>query len=147
MAGSGATTLNGIDYLGEKSSTVIGNLSSGFNANDSTFTFGCDVSTTPDANHPRSFWLFFNKSSNVSYQNYLYTPSTTWTATVGAGIITGYQRNNFFSNGFASGDSIYMIAYGESIHTNSYTDPETDKKVFPNINMQSPSNVVGFVLP
>jgi hypothetical protein len=146
-AGSASTTLNGIDHLGQKSTTEIDNLSVVFNVNDSTFTIGCDVNPLPDASHPRSIRLFFSKTPDVNYQDYLFTPGNTWTSTVGTGTISGYERTNFYSNGFAPSDSVYVIAYGESIHTNTYTDPATNKKVYPNINIQSPSNVAGFILP
>ncbi len=144
---SSVTTLNGTDIMGQKSTTVIGNLSASWQSNDQTFTFGCDISPVPDASHPRAFRLFFSKTSDVSHENYLYTPANSWTSTTGTGVITGFSPQTLTSGGFAQGDSVYMIAVGESIKTNSYTNPVTGKRVFPNLNITAASNVVGFQLP
>ena len=147
VAGSGETTLNGIDVLGAKSTTEISNLFITFNNVDSTFTMGCDINPVPSTSNPRAFRLFFSKEGDVSFQDFLFTPNNTWTSTVGNGVITGYDRGNFYSNGFIPGDSVYVIAYGEAINTNTYILPGTNSKVYPNINVQTPSNIVGILLP
>ncbi len=146
-SGSNGTTLNGIDFLGAKSTTVISNFSASVNPSDSTLTFGCNVNPVPDATHPRAFRLFFAKTSQVSYTNYLYTPSNTWVSTTGSGNVTGFQRDLLLQNGFTPGDSVYVIAYGESIRTNVYTVPGESKKNYPNLNSASPSNTSGIILP
>lgn len=148
VAGSSSvTTLNGTDILGQKSTTIVSNLSVTWIPNDQSFTFGCDINPVPDAAHPRSFRLFFSKTNDVGYINYLYTPANTWTSTTGTGVITGYNPQTLLSNGFAPGDSVYVIALGESIRTNTFTEPVSGKKVFPNLNTGAPSNVAGFKLP
>jgi hypothetical protein len=146
-SGSNGTILNGIDYLGAKSTTVITNLTASVNPTDTTLSFGCDVTPLPDATHPRAFRLFFAKTSGVSFQNYLYTPANTWVSTTGSGAITGFDPALLMQNGFLPGDSAYVIAYGESIRTNVYTVPGESKKVYPNINTAAPSNSAGFVMP
>jgi len=146
IAGADETVLNGIDYLGQKSTTQITNLSVNFNTVDSTYGIGCDIFPTPVAGSPRAFRLFFGKSGTVGPTDYQYTPSNTWLASTGSGQITGYPRSEFYSNGFSAGETVFLIAYGESIRTNSYIDPVNSKKVFPNLNLGAPSNIVSFVL-
>jgi len=145
-SGSAGTNLNGIDNLGAKSTTVVSNLTSFFNILDSTYTFGCNFTPAPDTAHPRAFRLFFNKTNSTGVQNYLFTPANAWVSTVSSGVLTGFQRQDLYNNGFNPGDSVYAVAIGESIISNTYTDPVTFKKVFPNLNVANPSNVVGFVL-
>ncbi len=147
IAGPGATALNGIDYLGQKSTTAISNLTATINPVDSTLNIGCSIAPIPDPGTPRAFRLFFGKNNLVSGQDYQYTPSNTWVASTASGLITGLNPEVLYSNGYVPGEWVYLIAYGESIRTNSYTDPVTNKKVFPNINTSSPSNVVSFILP
>lgn len=146
IAGSVATVLNGIDILGQKSTTEITNLFVGFNNIDSTYNIGCSIAPVPDTINPRAFRLFFAKTNSVSSQNYIYAPSNTWLSTTASGQITGYPRSLLYNNGFSAGENVYIIAYGESMNTNVYTDPVTNKKVFPNVNLPAPSNVIMFVL-
>lgn len=145
-AGSNGTTLNGVDNIGALSTTIISNLTAFLNPLDSTYSFGCSLAPTPDASHPRAFRLFFAKTSDVNSQNQLFTPNNAWVSTTASGILTGFQRQNLYDNGFFVGDSVYVVAIGESMITNTYTDPVSHKKVYPNLNVASPSNVVGFVL-
>jgi hypothetical protein len=141
-----ATNLNGIDNLGEKSTTEISNLTEFFNTQDSTYTFGCTLSPTPDATNKRGFRLFFDKTNDVNQSNHLFTPNNAWISTVASGVITGFQRSNLYGSGFAKGDSVYVVAIGEAFITNTYTDPVSHKKIYPNVNSSAPSNVVGFIL-
>ncbi|MBK7968610.1 MAG: hypothetical protein IPK08_06540 [Bacteroidetes bacterium] len=140
------TELTGIDTLGRLSTTAIGSLAVVANASDSTYTFNCTVSPSPDANHQRGIRLFFSRNAAVSATDYEFTPNQKWMATQAAGSISGFAASNFYNNGFSRGETIYVIAYGESWFANMYTDPETSKKVFPNVNAASPSSVVSFVL-
>ena len=139
------TELTGIDTLGRSSTTSINALAVIPNA-DTTYTFNCIVSPSPDANHQRGIRLFFSRNATVSATDYEFTPNQKWMATQSAGSITGFTASNFYNNGFSRGETIYVIAYGESWFANMYTDPVTDKKVFPNVNAASPSSVVSFVL-
>ena len=83
----------------------------------------------------------------VTHDNYQYAPANTWLASSSSGSILNYSPTELYSNGFSSGETVFVIAYGESKYSNSYTDPVTGKKVWPNVNSDSPSNVVSFVLP
>jgi hypothetical protein len=144
---AGITALQGVDYLGQKSTTIISQLTAAVNMTDTTLNFGCSLAPAPTTVQPRSFRLFFAKQTTVNSDNYLFTPSNSWTSTVSSGLVTGFDPGNFYSNGFVPGDSVYAIAYGESIRTNTYTDPVTGKKIYPNLNSGSPSNIAGFILP
>ncbi len=146
IAGAAAITLNGVDFLGQKSTTEISGLTVTLNPLDSTYSLGCTVSPTPNSINQRAFRIFFGKSATMSYQDYQFTPSNTWVSSTANGQITGYARSQFYNNGFTPGETVYVIAYGESIRTNTYTDPSTNKKIFPNINSNAPSNMVSFVL-
>ncbi len=145
-AGASGIQLNGIEYLGKISTTAISALAINFNSNDSTYSIGCTLAPVPTVANPRAFRLFFGKNNTINHQNYFFTPANTWVATTASGLITGFPREQFYTNGFAAGETVYVIAYGESLTTNTYTDPATGKKVFPNVNTIVPSNVVSFVL-
>jgi hypothetical protein len=141
------TEVSGIDSIGQQSTTLTSNLSISWNASDSTYSIGCTLNPQPSSTYPRSFRLFFGKTPAVSYQNYLFTPAVAWTAITATGVITGFEPAEFYNNGFYPGDIVYAVAYGEAMITNTYTDPVTLKKVFPNINSGFPSNVFSFILP
>jgi hypothetical protein len=145
--GTDATLLNGIDYLGQKSTTIISNLTVTPNTPGSTFNIGCTITPPPTPSQPRPFRLFFGKDGAVSSSDYHYAPSNTWLATTGSGSILNYDCAELYTHGFSSGETIYLIAYGDSKYSNSWTDPLSGKKVYPNVNSAAPSNVVSFVLP
>lgn len=145
--GNGTTIVNDTIKLAPISTTVPSALTMTLDPVDSTFTFNCSLSPLPGTNYPRAFRLFFSKSTNVSSSDYLFAPATYWSGTTTSVTVTGFERAEFYNNGFASGDSIYAIAYGETIVSNSYLDPVAGEMVFPNINIASPSNVSMIVLP
>lgn len=140
-------TLNGTDHLGQQSTTLVTNLTSSYEPNDSTYTFTCTLAPAPDATHPRSVRLFFGKTAGVNFDDYTYTPPNTWVATTATGTITAFPLQTLLTNGFSSGETVYLMAYGESIRTNTYTEPVSGKKFFPNLNSASPSNTATFLLP
>lgn len=140
------TELTGIDTIGKVSTSIISALSVALNPVDSTWTFNCNVSPVPDVDHPRGIRLFFSNSPGVNSSDYDYSPSSKWMATTGNGAINGFTAADFLSNGFSKGDTVYVIAYGESFYSNVYTDPATQKKIYPNVNVEHPSNVAMFIL-
>ena len=147
VAGAAATVLNGVDYLGEKSTTVVDSLTVTINQLASTFNIGCKITPAPTVSTPRAFRLFFGKNTSVNNLEYQYAPSNTWIATTSTGAILNYDPIELYSNGFTSGETVYVIAYGDSKYSNSYTDPSTNKKVYPNVNLPGASDVVDFILP
>lgn len=146
-AGASGIQLNGIEYLGKISTTEITGLAINYNSNDSTYSIGCTLSPLPTVANQRAFRLFFGKENTVDQENYLFTPANSWVATTATGTITGFPRDQFYNNGFAPGETVYAIAFGESLQTNTYINPVNGKKVFPNVNADAPSNVVSFTLP
>ncbi len=136
----GNTVLEGIDTLGQLSTTIITNLSSTYNAPDSSYSFTCSISPTPDQVQKRGIRLFFSASTNVSSEEFSYTPGHKWMGTSATGTIDGIRKTDLTNNGFNRGDTVYVIAYGESFYSNTYVDPINNKKIFPNINLAHPSN-------
>ena len=91
--------------------------------------------------------LFGGTSSNVTYnpKDYLFTlssaspgPATTFTYNISSSTFNFYGVN--------SGQTIYLVAYSESISSGSYLDIATGKTIYPNINT-TPSNVITVVVP
>ena len=144
--GNGTTIISDTIKLAPVSTTVPSALTMVLDPVDSTFTFSCSLSPLPGTNYPRAFRLFFSKSSDVTASDYLFAPSSYWTGTTSSVTVTGFERAEFYNNGFVSGDTVYAIAYGETIVSNSYLDPVAGQ-IFPNINTASPSNVAMIVLP
>jgi len=141
------TTLANTNILAQKSTTLISSLSVDFDSTNAKFNFPCNVNPTPSSSQLRGIRLFFGKSNLVSLFNYTYTPAQFWTAQTANGEVKNFIPTALISNGFNSGDSAWVIAYGESIITNTYADSSSGKPVFPNINSLFPSNVVGFIIP
>lgn len=145
--GDGITELTGTDILAMSSTTVVSNLAVALNTSDSTLTISCDIGPSPSVSNPRSFRLFFGNNAAVTSADYVFTPPVSWSATTSSGSVTGFQRSLLYNAGFVKGATAYMVAYGESARSNSYTDPSSGKKIYPNLNTGSPSNVVQFIVP
>lgn len=146
-ANGGTTIIEDVDSLAPVSTTIISALTAQLDPVDSTFTFTCNVSPLPGTNYPRAFRLFFGHDANVSVASYEFTPSKKYVTTTATATITGFERADFYNNGFNSGDTIYVIAYGETIVSSSYLDPVSNLTVFPNLNESAPANVTQVILP
>ncbi len=89
--------------------------------------------------------LFFGSTENVSFDPYLNIFSV-----YGQGSASSWTINlpliNIRRLGVASGTTIWIIAYSDSWISSFYTDIETGKKVFPDINPY-PSARFNFILP
>lgn len=140
------TQLTGIDTLGKVSTSIVTGLAATLNSSDSTWSFECNVNPAPDVDHPRGIRLFFSKNPSVNSVDYEYSPANKWMATTSTGTINGFTKANFLTNGFSKGDTVYVVVYGESFYANVYIDPTSQKKVYPNVNAENPSNVAMFVL-
>jgi hypothetical protein len=141
------TSLANTNILGQKSTTLISALNVNYDSTNSNFNFPCVVNPTPSSTQLRGIRLFFGTSNLVTSTNYTYTPTQFWTAQTANGEVENFDPTLLTSNGFNSGDSVWVIAYGESLVTNTYADSSTGKPIYPNINISSPSNSVGFVIP
>lgn len=60
--------------------------------------------------------------------------------------ITGFSKSQLLGYGFTSGQTVYVRMYGDSFRSNEYTDPNTGKTIFPNINTTT-APAVSFVVP
>jgi len=99
--------------------------------------------------------LFVNKNSNVSSNpaNYLWQTALNQT-NFQANFNVGFSTDALYSNGFASGDSVYIVSYSDfwipashnSFEAIQYLDRKTGRNVYPNLN-PNPSNILRFILP
>lgn len=58
----------------------------------------------------------------------------------------GFTREDLLTAGFKAGQTVYIRLYGESVQSNSYTDPNVGVRLFPNINTSTVA-AVSFVMP
>lgn len=100
--------------------------------------------------------LFFGKNINVSSDatNYIYDFAFTIEGALdNIEFEIVFPSELFISNGFNSGDTVYVGAYTDCLLAQSYNsnarifyiDPDTDKKIYPNLNPIR-SNVLKFIL-
>jgi hypothetical protein len=118
------------------------------------YVYGIFHGTLPSA---PGFHMFFGKDSNVSADQatYSYDYASSMTGAVESIPFEVVFPNELFTqHGFASGDTVYVVAYTDyliqltynSEGTAKYLDMNTNKIVYPNIN-PAKSNVGHFVLP
>lgn len=141
------TILANTNVLGQRSTTLISALNVNYDTTNAKFNFPCIVNPTPSIAQQRGIRLFFGLSNSVSSTNYIYTPAQFYTAQTSNGEIKNFSPAALTSNGFNSGDISWVIAYGESLVTNSYADSSSGNPIYPNINSSNPSNVFGFIIP
>ncbi|MEP0264519.1 carboxypeptidase-like regulatory domain-containing protein [Dokdonia sp.] len=102
--------------------------------------------TSPPANSfsERYARLFFNIGSETSSTIFGYfTPVLRVESTP---YVQSFTFEEFESLGFISGAPIFIKAYGESLFSNEYIDPNNGDRIFPNINPNTTSNV-SFIMP
>jgi hypothetical protein len=141
------TTLANTNILGQKSTTIISALSVNFDTTNGVFNFPFVLTPTPSSLQQRGIRLFFGESNMVSSTNYTYAPAQFWIAQTTNGEVKNFDPVVLKSNGFSSGDSAWVIAYGESMVINTYADSSSGNSIYPNINSSNSSNVVGFIIP
>lgn len=141
------TTLANTNILGQISTTLISALVANYDSANAKFNFPCIVNPAPSSSQQRGIRLFFGNSNLVSSSNYVYSPAQFWTAQTTNGEVENIDPSSLTSNGFNSGDSAWVIAYGESMVTNTYADSSSGNPIYPNINSSNPSNTVGFKIP
>ena len=95
-------------------------------------SYTISVSPSPTTNGRGYFRIFLSTSASVSKDNFgVFTPVR---SIISNGATGGFTKDEMTGFGFTSGQTVYMIAYGESPQTNEYTDATTGKKMFPNLN-------------
>jgi hypothetical protein len=106
-------------------------------------SFNVTVSPVPTTLKRAFIRYFLNTSSTVSNTNYMvYTPPIGTSSTVAT---DGFTNDELTGYGFSKGQTIYIKAYGESLVSNDYDDPNLRKRVFPNLNPTSAA-AISFVM-
>ena len=131
------TMVSGLSASGPQFSSSIGyytNLSASLNNNSVRVPY-------------RAIVLYASASSNVSASTGALLGS--YYAYQNSGSPSSFEvlRSRFVSAGFATGSTVYLIAYGVPEYYNlSYVDPATGRTVYPGMN-PTPSQVVTTVVP
>jgi len=140
---TGSSTVVETPSLGQKSTTSVTNLTVSSNAN---FPVILGATTNPAGNQANTRYIrfFFSTDSDVSHENY-----DSYLETFPANI-SPYNLNlsqaSLDALDFASGSTVYVKCYGESFWGNSYSDPDLNRDIFPNLNPTS-APAVSFVVP
>ena len=140
-----ATVLPAIQF-GKLSTTSITSLtltSKMYNgAEGVSFTYS--VAPTPTAANRGYVRHFLSTNKDVSNVNYMYASDIR--SLLNNNTIGGFTKEELAVMGFTSGQTVYIKAYGESVQSNTYTDPNVGIRVFPNSNPNSVA-AISFVMP
>lgn len=128
--------------LGESSGTTVTSLTTTVTTDSVLISYR--VSPEPTSTQKASIRLFFSTDAAVSSTQYMgfskisifgHSPSH-----------TGFTKTDFYDMGFTSGQTIYVRCYGDSYFSNTYGDPVSSIKIFPNVNTTT-VGAESFVLP
>jgi hypothetical protein len=128
--------------LGEVSTTKVTDLEAGIEGGNVLVSITTDPAGS--LGNKRYVRYFLSTDPGVSNENYTYY----------SGVIL-FENNptrlvltpDFLEEeGFASGQTVYVKAYGDSVFANDYLDPDLSRWVFPNLNMNA-ADAVSFVVP
>lgn len=106
-------------------------------------SFLVSTSPTPTITNKSYVRYFLSTSASVSSTNYTaYSPVR--------GLITnsateGFTNDELRGFGFSKGQTIYVKAYGESLKSNDYDDPNLRRRIFPNLNSKTVA-AISFVM-
>ena len=102
------------------------------------------VTPAPSAANRGYVRYFLSTSPTVSSTAYQYASPVR--AVLNNSTMGGFSQDELVTAGFKSGQTVYLRLYGESVQSNSYTDPNVGSQVYPNSN---PTTVgaVSFVMP
>ena len=102
------------------------------------------VAPTPTSTDRGYVRYFLSTDPGVSNTNYLYASPVV--SVLNNNITGGFIKDDLLTAGFKSGQTVYLRLYGESVQSNSYTDPNVGVRVYPNINPNTVA-AVSFVMP
>ena len=137
-----STIITETPSLGEVSTTQITDLGATINGNDVILS----ITTNPAGSNGNTRYVryFLATDSNVSNEDYAY---------YSPGLISqinpyeiSLSQNDLTNAGFSSGQTVYVMVYGDSFWSYEYDDPDLSRKVFPNLNLTS-ANAVSFDVP
>jgi hypothetical protein len=137
-----STIITDTPSLGQVSTTQI----TGLEVNVSGDNIILSITTDPAGNSSNRRYVryFLSANSNVSDETYTYF-SPVFISQINPNDIT-ISRDDLVSAGFTSGQTVYVKAYGDSFWSNTYNDPNLQRSVFPNLNINSVDSV-SFVVP
>jgi hypothetical protein len=128
--------------LGKVSTTQI----TGLEANLTGDYVIISITTNPAGSNGNTRYIryFLSTDSTVSNENYTYF-SPIFASRINPKEIT-ISKNDLINAGFASGQTIYINAYGDSFWSNEYEDPVLGRTIFPNLNTGITSST-SFIAP
>lgn len=102
------------------------------------------VAPTPAASSRGYVRYFLSTDPTVSSTNYVYASPVV--SVLNNNVTGGFTKEDLLTAGFKSGQTLYIRLYGESVQSNSYTDPNVGVRVYPNLNPTTPA-AVSFMMP
>lgn len=106
-------------------------------------SFQVTVSPNPTTLKRAFIRYFLSNSPSVADTSYIvYTPPIGTSSTIA---VDGFTNDELTGFGFSKGQKIYIKAYGESLRSNDYDDPNLRKRIFPNLNPTS-APAISFVM-
>lgn len=137
-----ATAISTIPSLGQQSTTTVTDVTAAVSNNQVKLL----ITTNPAGNtaNRRYVRYFLSTSPQVSATNYTYF-SAVFVAQINPFEKT-ITQTELLSAGFASGQQVYVRAYGDSFWDNAYDDSTPGKRIFPNLNGTTVA-ATSFVVP
>ncbi|WP_420150835.1 carboxypeptidase-like regulatory domain-containing protein [Spirosoma sp.] len=102
------------------------------------------VAPTPTATNRAYVRYFLSTTADVSNTKYMYASPIL--SVLNNNTTGGFTKEDLLTASFKSGQTIYIRLYGDSVQSNSYTDPNVGVRVFPNINTTTVP-AISFVMP
>lgn len=131
--------------LGRQSTTSVSSFSyvgSTYNGGPGV-SFSRTLSPAPSSSNRGFVRYFLSTSPTVSSTSYQYVTPVLSAISNG---LSGFSKDDLLNWGFTSGQTVYARIYGDSFQSNTYTDPNTNVRVFPNLNPTTPA-AISFVVP
>jgi len=128
----GTTTVTGLSYVGNTYNSLPG------------ASFTLTVDPDPNTNSRAYFRIFVSTNANVSKDNY--GVATELRSLISNNATIGFTKDEMTVLGLSTGQTAYIRVYGDSFQANVYTDADTGKKVYPNLNDNTVA-AVSFVVP
>ncbi|RLD21574.1 MAG: hypothetical protein DRI71_08725 [Bacteroidetes bacterium] len=125
------------DTLGQWSTTKIMLVESSLSTND--VNFSVTTNTTGDSTNPRYLRFFFGLDEEVSdtnYENY-----SEVILAISNPFVQSFNQLDLNGMGFTAGTKVFMRVYGESFYSNNYINADSEKMVFPNLNLSTQSAI------
>lgn len=106
--------------------------------------FTLTVNPDPNTNNRAYFRIFVSTDAGVSKD--AYGVATELRSLISNNATIGFTKDDLTLLGLSTGQTVYIRVYGDSFQANVYTDPDTGKKVYPNLNDKTVA-AVSFVVP